>query len=354
MGKSKKKKIILALCCAAFLAALVVIYFPRQIFHKPVSALLESSDGRLLGARIASDGQWRFPQIDTVPEKFARSIITYEDKRFRYHLGIDPFAIGRAIVLNLRERDIRSGASTITMQTIRLSRDNRPRTIGEKIIEMFLAVRLELRYSKTKILAMYASNAPFGGNVVGLEAASWRYFGRPAEELSWAESAMLAVLPNSPALIHPGKNRDILLEKRNRLLDKMAEKGIIDATECMLSKEEPLPDKPYPMPDIAYHYLETLRKEGGDRRYASDIDKGLQERTEEILKRHIELFESNQVYNIAALVMNVATGNIITYCGNLNPEESSAGHGRAVDVVQAPRSSGSTLKPFLYAAMLDD
>lgn len=197
MRKSKKKKIIIALGCAALIAALVVIYFPRPIFHKPVSALLESSDGRLLGARIASDGQWRFPQIDTVPDKFARSIITYEDKRFRYHLGVDPLAIGRAIVLNIRKRDIRSGASTITMQTIRLSRENRPRTVGEKIIEMLLAVRLELRYSKTRILAMYASNAPFGGNVVGLEAASWRYFGRPAGELSWAESAMLAVLPNS-------------------------------------------------------------------------------------------------------------------------------------------------------------
>jgi penicillin-binding protein 1C len=354
MQKGKKKKIIIALSCAALIAALIVIYFPRRIFHKPVSALLESSDGKLLGARIASDGQWRFPQIDTVPDKFARAIITYEDKRFKYHLGVDPIAIGRAIVLNIRKRDIRSGASTITMQTIRLSRENRPRTIGEKIIEMLLAVRLELRYSKTRILAMYASNAPFGGNVVGLEAASWRYFGRPAGELSWAESAMLAVLPNSPALIHPGKNRDILLEKRNRLLDKMASKGIIDATECILSKEEPLPDKPYPMPDIAYHYLETLRKEGGDRRYASDIDKGLQERTEEILRRHIGLFESNQVYNIAALVMEVSTGRIITYCGNLNPEGGGQGHGRAVDVIQAPRSSGSTLKPFLYAAMLDD
>ncbi|NMB37456.1 MAG: penicillin-binding protein 1C [Bacteroidales bacterium] len=355
MRKIKKKKKITAFGCAAFLAAfLLIIFLPRQIFDKPVSALLESSDGRMLGARIASDGQWRFPQIDTVPEKFARAIITYEDKRFRYHLGVDPLAVARAILLNLRNREIRSGASTITMQTIRLSRENRPRTVGEKIIEMGLAVRLELRYSKRKILAMYASNAPFGGNVVGLEAASWRYFGRPAGELSWAESAMLAVLPNSPALIHPGKNRDILLEKRNRLLDKMAAKGIIDDTECMLSKEEPLPDKPYPMPNIAYHYLETLRKEGGDRRYASDIDKGLQERTEEILHRHIGLFESNQVYNIAALVMEVSSGRIITYCGNLNPERGGASHGRAVDVIQAPRSSGSTLKPFLYAAMLDD
>jgi len=354
MGKSKKKKIIIALCCAALFAALVIILMPRQIFHKPVSALLESSDGKMLGARIASDGQWRFPQIDTVPDKFARAIITYEDKRFRRHLGIDPLALGRAIVLNIRKREIRSGASTITMQTIRLSRENRPRTFWEKIVEMFLAVRLELRYSKTRILAMYASNAPFGGNVVGLEAASWRYFGRPAGELSWAESAMLAVLPNSPSLIHPGKNRDILLEKRNGLLDKMAAKGIIDPTECMLSKEEPLPGKPYPMPDIAYHYLETLRKEGGDRRYTSDIDKGLQERTEEILRRNVVLFESNQVYNVAAMVMEVANGRIITYCGNLNPEGSGISHGRAVDVIQAPRSSGSTLKPFLYAAMLDD
>ena len=141
------------------------------------------------------------------------------------------------------------------MQTIRLSRGDKPRTLGEKMLESVLALRLEAYRSKDEILALYAAHAPFGGNVVGLEAAAWRYFGRPADELSWAESATLAVLPNAPALIHPGSRRDALLAKRNFLLDKLRQAGEIDELACELAKDEPLPDKPHPLPEIAFHYL---------------------------------------------------------------------------------------------------
>lgn len=336
-------------------AALVVAWLfclPRRLFDKPVCAVLESGDGTLMGARIAADGQWRFPAVDTVPEKFAQAIITYEDKRFRWHPGVDPLAVGRAIRLNARSGEVRSGASTITMQVIRLSRGARRRSIGEKMIEAVQATRLELRCSKDRILALYASNAPFGGNVVGLEAAAWRYFGRPADELSWGESAMLAVLPNAPALIHPGKNREMLLEKRNTLLDKLFEAGKIDSDECMLAKCEPLPDKPCPMPDIAYHHLETLRAAGGDRLYRTSLDYALQMRAEAILARHSQDFRTNEVFNAAALIIDVRSGEPLVYCGNVRGGEG--GNGYDVDVVNAPRSSGSTLKPFLYAAMLDE
>ena len=152
-----------------------------------------------------------------------------------------------------------SGASTLTMQVIRLARRNRERSYREKVVESVLALRLELELTKDEILALYASHAPFGGNIVGLEAASWRYFGRAPDELSWAESASLAVLPNSPALIHPGRNREELLAKRDGLLRKLHDNGALEALDLELALREPLPSKPRPLPQAAPHLLDTLR-----------------------------------------------------------------------------------------------
>lgn len=341
-----------------------LLCLPRKLFVKPRSAVLYSSDGTLLGARISSDGQWRFPPCDSVPEKFAKALVDYEDKRFYLHGGVDPLSVGRAMVQNLRRGRTVSGASTITMQTIRLMRDGKPRTFFEKCLESVMALRLELRCSKRRILALYSSNAPFGGNVVGLEAASNRYFGRPASTLSWAEAAMLAVLPNSPALIHPGRNRSALLDKRNALLDDMAGHHVLTAEECSLAKEEPLPDKPYPMPDVAYHYLERCRREQGDVIIHSSIDVHLQERVNSIAAGFAGRYSANLVNNLAIIVLDVKTGAPLAYVGNVRRPASASALGFAplssrtlggdVDVVTSPRSSGSTLKPFLYAAMLDD
>ena len=347
-----RKNLLLLFALLAGLVCIVLALKPGQLFDDPVCAVLESRDGQLMGARIAADGQWRFPASDTVPEKFARAIITFEDKRFRYHPGVDPLAILRAIRLNILGGEVRSGASTLTMQVIRLSRGDKPRTISEKLIEMVLALRLDAYCSKDEILALYAGHAPFGGNVVGLEAAAWRYYGRSADDLSWAESATLAVLPNAPALIHPGRSRDALLAKRNFLLDKLCATGVIDEVECGLAKEEPLPVKPWPLPEIAYHYLETLRKQQGDKLFESSLDLGMQQRAEAIVARHAEVFATNEVYNVAAVILDVHTGKPVVYIGNAG--HGSGGHGDNVDVVPSPRSSGSTLKPLLYAAMLDE
>ena len=347
-----KKNLLLLTGLVALLVLIAWALRPGRLFDDPVCAVLESSDGRLLGARIAADGQWRFPPADSVPDKFARAIVCFEDKRFWHHPGVDPLAVARALRLNVSKGEVRSGASTLTMQTIRLSRKNKPRTLGEKALEAVLALRLEAYLSKEEILALYTANAPFGGNVVGLEAAAWRYYGRPAEDLSWAGAAMLAVLPNSPALIHPGSRREALLSKRNFLLDKLCKESVIDSLECELAKDEPLPEKPWPLPEIAYHYLETLRKQQGDQRYGSSLDYALQQRAEAVVARHAEVFATNQVFNAAALILDVRTGAPLAYVGNVGHD--SRAHGDNVDVVQAPRSSGSTLKPLLYGAMLDE
>ena len=228
------------------------------LFKTPYSPVLYDRNNELLGAVTATDGQWRFPPQNVKDSKFATAIIEYEDRRFRFHPGIDPVAIIRAGIQNIKAGKIVSGGSTITMQTIRLSRGNRNRTFFEKFIEMILALRLEVTHSKEDILAIYASNAPFGGNVVGLEAAAWRWFGRSTDELSWAEAATLAVLPNGPGLVHPGKNRDILKQKRDALLDHLAKQGFIVEEALRLAKSEPLPLEPKQLPRLAPHLLSRI------------------------------------------------------------------------------------------------
>ncbi len=348
-----KDKKILLICIPFLLIVGYLFCLPHNLFKVPLSATAVAEDGVLLGARISADGQWYFPPADHVPDKFARCIVTYEDKRFWWHLGIDWLSAGRALVQNLTRGKVVSGASTLTMQVIRLSRPGAPRTLPEKLYEMVLATRLEMRCTKRRILLLYASNAPFGGNVVGLEAAAWRYFGRSADDLSWGESAMLAVLPNAPGLIHPGRSRDRLLEKRNALLDKLARKGFIDETECSLAKDEPLPDKPLPMPDMAYHLLERCRLEQGDGPYATTLDAVLQERVGAIAQRHFDVYRTNLVDNMGILVVDVHTGKVRAYYGNTRGCARGV-RGADVDMIPAARSSGSTLKPLLYASMLQE
>ena len=232
------------------------------LLNDSTSTVIVTEKGELLAARIADDGQWRFPQSDSVPEKFQIAIKYFEDEYFNYHLGVNPISFFRALKQNISTGDVVSGASTLTMQTIRLSRKGQYRTYTEKFIEIILAIRLELTKSKKSIMNLYASNAPFGGNVVGLDAASWRYYKRASHQLSWGETAALAVLPNAPSLIFPGKNHHLLLQKRNRLLQKLMEKGEIDTLTCELAQFEPLPGSPHALPQITPHLLNRLIKKG--------------------------------------------------------------------------------------------
>ena len=256
----------------------------------------------------------------------------------------------RAAWQNIRSGTIVSGGSTLTMQVIRLSRKGKPRTYGEKLLEMVLAVKLEMRRSKQDILGMYAANAPFGGNVVGLEAAAWRYFGLPASQLSWAEMATLAVLPNAPALIHPGRNRDQLKQKRDRLLLRLLQEDIIDTLTYQLSRQEALPGAPLPLPQAAPHLLDRVTKESPGEVVTSTVDAELQEKIRDIVDQYSQIYALNGVFNAAAMVLEVGSGEVLAYMGNVPGE----GHGNEVDVIPARRSPGSLLKPLLYAAMMEE
>lgn len=353
-----KYSLQLVFCALILWICLMHLWIPKPLISKPYSTLLYTTEisGRevLLGARIASDGQWRFPSASEVPEKFAICLTQYEDKRFWYHPGIDPFALMRAVHLNLTQSRVVSGGSTLTMQLARIAQGNQSRTVGQKVIEMLWALYLECSYSKAEILRMYASNAPFGGNVVGIEAAAWRYFGREAKDLSWAEQATLAVLPNSPALIHPGRNRAELKQKRDKLLLRLYEKHILDKTEYELACMEALPEKPLPLPNEAPHLLERLAIEKQENRIYTTVDPTLQQQVQRLVNRYVADYRSNHIYNAAALVADVESGKILAYVGNVTDQNMTTGHGYQVDVITSPRSTGSVLKPFLYAAMLND
>ena len=346
---SVTKKVIL--CILAFLVTGYIFCLPRHLFHVPYSTVVTDRNEELLGARIASDGQWRFPPRNTTPEKIKECLITFEDKHFYHHWGVNPFAIGRAFYQNVKNKRIVSGGSTLTMQTIRLAR-NESRTFREKLIEMIWATRLEFRASKEEILSMYISHAPFGGNVVGLDAAAWRYFGHSADDLSWAESAMLAVLPNAPAMIHLSKGRKTLLDKRNRLLKQLLEKKTIDSSTYELAISEPLPDEPHPLPQIAPYLVSRFYQERNGEYSRSTINRGIQNQVEDLAERWSNEFGRSDIRNLAILVIEIPSNQVVAYCGNVHFDRKQGGN--QVDVIQAPRSTGSILKPFLYYAMLQE
>ena len=341
--RHRKLKITLLILAGLFLAFLCI---PVPKFDKPYSTVLTARNGELLGAKIADDGQWRFPATNNYSQKYVECLLEYEDRWFYYHPGFNPVSFVKALIDNIKAGEVVRGGSTLSMQVVRMSRDNPPRTYGEKLLEVVLALRLELHYSKKEILDLYAANAPFGGNVVGIDAAAWRYFHSTPDELSWGEAATLAVLPNAPSLIHPGRSRERLEEKRNALLQRVL--GLTEDAE--LAMMESIPDRPFEIPMLAYHYLAEKDNKHHGEHINTTIDANLQQSVIDIMKRHHDLNVLNSIDNAAVYVVDYLNDEILAYVGN----NWDADDARMVDMVQAQRSTGSILKPFLFAAMLDE
>ena len=326
------------------------VCLPEKLFNVPYSTVIESKDGRLLDAHIARDEQWRFPAVDSVPYRYKQSLLQYEDAHFYSHPGFNPVSIGKALADNISAGKVVRGGSTITQQVIRLAR-KKERKYYEKFIELIWATRLEIRLSKEEILELYASHAPYGGNVIGLDMAAWRYFGRKPHELSWAESATLAVLPNAPGLVYPGKRESLLKEKRDQVLLKLKEENIITEMDYELAISENVPTQDFRVPQLAPHLLQRANKEYGTKKLRTSIDYEMQETVNRIVKNHYRILQQNGVNNLAMLVLDVETQTVAAYVGNA---PTTREHSKDVDIITAPRSTGSVLKPFLYAAMLDD
>ena len=353
---AKKKRRIRSVFLLVMLGVALVSYYhclPSQLFQNVAhSSVLYAADGSLLSASVSEEEQWYFPQREQLPKKYITAVLAFEDKRFFNHIGVDFIAFARALKQNIQASKIVSGASTITMQTIRLHRKNPPRTVFEKLIEIILATRLEFRLSKDEILLNYANHAPFGGNVIGIETAAWRYFGKPIDRLSWSEASLLAVLPNSPGLINTSKNRDLLKLKRNKLLSKLKDTGEIDDQTYEAAILESVPPKPLALPQHAPHLLQYLQKTHGPSIFNSTINYQIQNQCNQIAQAYKEPLAQNNVHNLSILVIDIIENKAIAYVGNL-PSTGSTNQ-EFVDIIQAPRSTGSLLKPFLYAAALDE
>ena len=357
LARHKKTKVALLVLAGLFVVFLCI---PVPHFDKPYSTVLTARDGELLGAKIADDGQWRFPATNDYSPKYIACLLEYEDRWFFFHPGFNPVSFVKSFIDNVKAGEVVRGGSTLSMQVVRLSRDNPPRTYAEKLWEVVLAMRLELRYSKRSILNMYAANAPFGGNVVGIDAAAWRYFHTTPEELSWAEAATLAVLPNAPAMIHPGRSRERLLQKRDGLLQRLPGSRTfipkrfqvprLTEEDSELAMMENIPEKPFEMPMLAYHYLSDQDKRHHGEHIASTLDYRLQQTVVDITDRHHETNLLNNIDNAAVYVVDYLNDEVVAYVGN-NLHATDA---VMVDMVKAQRSTGSILKPFLFAAMLDE
>jgi len=343
--------------CSVFLFMVfvfIIIPVPDPVFPPDYSTVVLDRNGRILRVFLNKKEQWHFAPDDTlgIPEKLQEAVLLQEDRTFYRHPGINPAAVIRAAFQNLRARKTVSGASTITMQVARLMKP-KPRNAACKALEMLQALKLEILYSKKTILKLYLDHAPYGGNIVGYRAASLRYFRKMPEQLTWAEAATLAVLPNAPGVISPERSPGMLKRKRDRLLRLLAERKAMQAGEYENATDEPVPGESAAFGFEAPHWSQMLHEMEKNKWFVrSSLDADLQPRAEHILHDHGLFLKSQGIRNGAVLIAETGSGKIRVYVGS--PAFFDDRYGGQVDGVLAPRSPGSLLKPFLYALSMDE
>ncbi len=339
-----------AIAIAVSLAALFAL---DRIFPPPlergdrVSIMVSDRDGRPLRAIPLETGTWRFAaKLDEIDPVFIEALLEVEDQRYWRHGGVDWFGMVRAAVSSAHAGEIVSGGSTITMQTARLL-EPRPRTIPSKLIEMFRAHQLEARLSKQEILELYLTLAPYGGNLEGIRAASWRYFGREPDRLSDDQIALLIALPQSPEVRRPDLRPRGAEKGRGEIITKLARLGYLDERRAGEARAAPPPSSWTAFPAEAWHAsARAARKHQGD--VISTIDSVLQSELEQIALRVVDKLDP--ATQISILVVDIPTRAVRASVG-------SADRGRPggwIDLTAQARSPGSTLKPFIYAMAFDD
>jgi penicillin-binding protein 1C len=320
--------------------------------QKTSSVIVTARDGTPLRAFASDNGVWRYPvQVEEVSPLYVQALVGYEDRWFWRHPGVNPIALLRAAGQWIRSGHIVSGGSTLTMQVARIIEPQQQRSALGKFRQVLRALQLELHYSKRDILTIYLNHAPFGGTIEGVEAASWAYLGKPAKNLSHAEAALLAVMPQSPSRLRPDRHFAEAKQARDKLLRRMASQGIWDAREVRESMIEPVVSRRMEAPMLGPLLAERLRNANpGKTRIRSSIDANLQRVLEERVAAYFSRLPERS--SAALLVVDNRTLEVRAYVGSLAfAEEASLGH---VDMVRATRSPGSTLKPFLYGLAMDD
>ncbi len=334
-----------------FVMVLLIFVFPPKV-NISYSTIIEDSDGELIHAFLNDADKWRmYVELDEISPTLRRAIINKEDKYFEYHFGVNPLAIGRAFTNNLLQHKRTSGASTITMQVVRMLQPEK-RTYFNKALEILRAIHLELCYSKDEILQLYLNLVPYGSNIEGIKSASYLYFQKSPDRLSLAEATTLAIIPNRPTSLRLGENNPKIIKERNKWLLKFKKSGIFSIKEIDDALKEPLGVFRHEAPKFAPHLAIRLKNSYPKNAIIrATIKKSNQQKIEQIVSNYVERIRAKNINNAAVMVLDNRSMEVVAYVGSGQFENTF--DGGQVDGIRAIRSPGSALKPILYGLAFD-
>ncbi|MFH1686015.1 MAG: penicillin-binding protein 1C [bacterium] len=319
---------------------------PYDRLSRPAAHFVYSREGRLLSAFASSDGYWRRPEtIEEISPRLITSVLACEDRWYRYHVGVNPFSLLQAAIDNLRAGRVVRGGSTITMQIARMM-EPKERTVLSKLIEIGRALQLEWHFTKDELLEIYFDLAPYGGNIEGVGAASFFYFDKSPDELTWSEAA----IPASPERYRPDEDPPACRQRRDAVLARLLRANVIDSLEYDGILAEEIPERRQKPPTVAPHFCQDLRSDLSGIIHSS-IDFEVQLTCERLMTSHHGRLASLGIYNAALVVLDNATGEVMAMVGS--PDFNDNAHDGQVNAARAARSPGSALKPFVYALALD-
>ncbi|MFQ5751123.1 MAG: penicillin-binding protein 1C, partial [bacterium] len=321
---------------------------PTEKLYPAASTIVLDRTGHMLRAFLAPDDMWRIRvSIDEVSPTLKKAVLAYEDKYFYWHFGVNPVSIVRAVIANLRAGQVVQGGSTLTMQVARMM-EPKERTLVNKFIEAFRALQLEWRYSKDDILTLYFNMAPYGGNIVGIGAASYFYFKKSPEKLSLGETAILAAIPNSPNQFRPDHHPEAAKRARAKILNLLMQQDKITSKQREDALSESIPPVKYALPFFIPHLATKLiQMYPQTERLQTTIDHQIQSLTKTLLQTHLNPWQSRGIHNGAVVVIENQTQEVLAMVGS-NDFFDDKNDGQ-VNGAMAPRSPGSALKPFIYA-----
>lgn len=355
---TRRRRIALSLTGAVAAVAIAAGAWLVALGPPPLGKNLETShivldrEGRLLRAYATTEGRWRLPaSVEDVDPRFIKMLLAYEDKRFYEHVGVDQYALGRAAFQLIRQRHIVSGASTLSMQVARLLEPREHRSFGAKLRQITRALELEHALSKDEILSLYLTLAPYGGNLEGIRAASLAYFGKEPRRLTLGETALLVALPQSPERRRPDRFANAARAARDRVLDRVAAAGAIPLDEVARAKGEIVPIARKELPVLAPHAGDQIvTAEPSLRTHRLTIDAPLQKTLQDLARERAVAL--GPTISVAIIAVDNATGEVRARVGSADYfDERRAGQ---VDMTNALRSPGSTLKPFIYGLGFED
>ncbi|HED34939.1 MAG TPA: penicillin-binding protein 1C [Gammaproteobacteria bacterium] len=341
------------LSIAVFIILLFTVPLPEEKLFPPQAYRFYDQDGKLINLLISQDQFYRMHiPFDKIHPLFISTLLLHEDRYFYQHFGVNPLAIFRATLDNIISNKVVSGGSTISMQLARML-ERRDRTILAKLIESFRAIQLEIRFSKNEIIAHYLAIAPYGGNIEGLQAAAFRYFNKPATELSISEIALLVSIPKSPNHRRPDRNPEAAMHARDMILEKMLAAKLISGNQYKRARKEKIQIRVNSKNNIIPHTAWNLRfKQPEKYIWQTTIDKNIQLHTETLLDQYVKKLDRYHITNAAAVVIDNHTREIRAIVGSVDYFSKQALG--ANDGTRTPRSPGSTLKPFLYALAMQE